>query len=372
MAMGGQIRVEGVTKRFTRVDGTVVNAVVDVTLTIEAGELLVLLGPSGCGKTTLLRSIAGLERPSEGRISGPTGLLFDAVRKVDVPIEDRRIGMVFQSYALWPHKSVLSNVTYPLRARGLGRSEARRDALVLLEKMGIRDVSEQYPHSISGGQQQRAALARAIVSTQDVVLFDEPLSNVDAFVRAKLRAEILAMQREFGFTGVYVTHDQEEAMALATRIAVMKNGRIEQIGAPRDIYHRPESLYIARFVGTTNEMEVTISSRKGKELIAQHNRLGQILCQDVEDPKRDCGSSAVVMSRPEMWRISECTLPGTLNSWRGTIVEAVFLGSRTEYVVSVNGCRVRVHELSHKWRSIGQDVQVSIDPTGLLPLPPHS
>lgn len=246
----GVVRLRDLTKRYRRADGEITAAVDGVALDVAPGEFLVLLGPSGCGKTTLLRSIAGLERPDGGTVEIDGRPVFGP--GVNVPPERRGISMVFQSYALWPHLTVHDNVAYPLQNRRgerltkAGIASRVRDSLALV---GIDHLAGQYPGELSGGQQQRIALARAFIAGDGLVLFDEPLSNIDAKVRERLRADLLAMQRRLGFAAVYVTHDQTEAMELASRVAVMRDGRIEQLGTPHDIYVRPTSRYVANFVG---------------------------------------------------------------------------------------------------------------------------
>jgi iron(III) transport system ATP-binding protein len=224
-----------------------------LSLDVQPGEMLALLGPSGCGKTTTLRIIAGLERADRGtvridgrEVDGPKG---------QVPPEDRGLGMVFQSYAVWPHKSVLENVAYPLKLKGLGSGERSAQALKALSWVRLEALSARMPHALSGGQLQRVALARALVASPKVLLLDEPLSNLDATLREELRAEIAALRARLGTTMIYVTHDQSEALALADRVAVMNKGVIEQLAPPRELYERPASPFVAAFVGGANVLE---------------------------------------------------------------------------------------------------------------------
>jgi iron(III) transport system ATP-binding protein len=249
-----RVTVQGLTRRFP---GTPPALAVDaLDLEVEEGEFLALLGPSGCGKTTTLRSVAGLERPDAGRITIGDTTVFDAGRRVDVPPDKRRIGMVFQSYALWPHLTVRRNLAYPLRAQGQraaldsGRVE---EVARVVECEGLLD---RLPAQLSGGQQQRVALARALVADPALILFDEPLSNLDARLRDQMRSELHRIHRARPFTAVYVTHDQSEALALGQRIAIMRDGRIEQLGTPEDIFERPASEYVAAFIGMANRLVV--------------------------------------------------------------------------------------------------------------------
>ena len=227
----------------------------DFTLTVERlkahdGEFLTLLGPSGCGKTTTLRIIAGLERPDSGKV------LFDGRAVNDLPPYERNIGIVFQDYALFPHMNVFKNIAFGLEMRRLPRREVERRVKRALELVGLEGLENRYPEQLSGGQQQRVALARALVVEPEVLLLDEPLSNLDAKIRERVRGEIKRIQRELGITTVYVTHDQEEAMAVSDRIAVMNFGRIEQVGKPLELYYSPKTEFVARFLGTSNILDL--------------------------------------------------------------------------------------------------------------------
>ncbi len=233
--------------------GEDVQALRGVSISVGPGELLVLLGPSGCGKTTLLRSVAGLEQPAQGEIRIGGEVVFSSARGIEASPDQRDVGMMFQSYALWPHLSAIENVMYPLRIRRRrSKPDARAAGQKMLDSLGIGHLAQRYPGELSGGQAQRVALARALAGEPAVVLFDEPLSNVDAQVRRRLRAELRETKRATGFGGIYVTHDQQEAMELADRLAVMKDGKILQIGSPREIYETPQSREVAAFVGEAN------------------------------------------------------------------------------------------------------------------------
>lgn len=335
-----RIHVEHLCKSFVRENGTRVPAVDDLSLSVAAGEFLVLLGPSGCGKTTLLRLIAGLETPDSGMISLDGAAVYDSARKVDVPPERRLAGMVFQSYALWPHMSVFENVAYPLRSARVRRAEVRQRTRAVLEKVGVGQLEGQYPGQLSGGQQQRVALARAIVAERRVILFDEPLSNVDAKVRDQLRIEILRMQRELGFTALYVTHDQEEAMTLGTRIAVLRDGEIAQLGAPREIYDAPCSPYVASFIGVVDQFRARVVERGANFAIAE-GRSGQRWRVRV---KREIAKDVVVMARPERWRLLDRVADESDNLITGIVEASVYLGgSRMEYVIRTEEGLVRAH-----------------------------
>ncbi len=227
-------------------------AVNGVSFTVGPGEHLTLLGPSGCGKTTTLRAIAGLEVPTSGSIRVDGTAMFDSARGINVATEDRGVSMVFQSYAVWPHMTVFDNVAYGLRVRQQSRAEIKANVERALDLVQMRHLADRGASKLSGGQQQRVALARAIAFSPTVVLFDEPLSNLDAKLRAEMRVELRELQRRLGITSVYVTHDQEEALAISDRVIVMNVGVIEQIGTPEQIYNRPKSRFVADFVGSAN------------------------------------------------------------------------------------------------------------------------
>ena len=281
-------------------------AVDDISFSIAKGELVTFLGPSGCGKTTSLRLIAGLELPSEGQVLiGGRDVSRD-------PASERNVGMVFQSYALFPHMNVLDNVSYGPVIRGGNKAEAQAKAREILEQVGLAGLQARLPSELSGGQQQRVAVARAIVQQPEVLLFDEPLSNVDAKLRRKVRAEIRDLQRRFGLTAVYVTHDQEEALAVSDRIVVMQAGRIAQIGTPQDLYDRPATPFVADFIGDANLIDGTV-------------RGGHFRAADLELVLAGDDGPATVSIRPE--RITLQT------GGPSKVLSATYLGSRTEYVI---------------------------------------
>jgi iron(III) transport system ATP-binding protein len=358
-----RLRLEDVNKSFRRESGQVVTAVANISFDVQEGEFLVLLGPSGCGKTTLLRCVAGLERPDDGRIEVNGSAVFDGRRGQDVPPQKRRIGMVFQSYALWPHMTVYQNIAYPLRMRGTTKSEIKTSVQRMLDMMRISDLSGQYPGQISGGQQQRVALARALVCGDNLILFDEPLSNVDAKVREHLRLELLAMQRELRFTALYVTHDQDEAMALATNIAVMANGGVAQFGSPQDIYLRPSSSYVGRFIGSTNQFAGTLSWDDGQPVVT--TTFGTI--KPAADRVRTRGEHVVIISRPERWSIG--TGPtGRDFERQGEVRAAAFVGSHSEYLVDMAGHEVKVWTLDEALLPKGSRVWCGVSRSDLLVL----
>ena len=234
-------------------------AVNGVTFTVDRGEHVTLLGPSGCGKTTTLRAIAGLEQPASGSIHIDGHAMYDASARKNIPTEQRGVSMVFQSYAVWPHMTVFDNVAYGLRVRKQSAADIKTNAERALDLVQMRHLAERPASKLSGGQQQRVALARALAFSPTVVLFDEPLSNLDAKLRAEMRVELRELQRRLDITSVYVTHDQEEALAISDRVIVMNVGVIEQIGTPEQIYNRPRSRFVADFVGSANIIKGKLS-----------------------------------------------------------------------------------------------------------------
>jgi iron(III) transport system ATP-binding protein len=312
--MSGEITVRfaGVTKAF----GAVV-AVKEVSFDIARGELVTLLGPSGCGKTTTLRMIAGLELPTAGQI-------FIGERDVtNLPATDRDVAMVFQSYALFPHMSVLENVGYGLKVSGRPKNEIRKRAAAALELVGLAHLGDRLPSELSGGQQQRVAVARAVVLEPEVLLFDEPLSNLDAKLRRRVREEIRELQQRLGLTAVYVTHDQEEALAISDRIVVMNNAVIAQIGEPRELYEAPADRFVADFIGDANVVEVTIAAVDGDvaEVIVGNARRRL--------PSRGLGRGPAHLAlRPEGLVVRASPGDGAIG---GRIKRASYLGSHVEY-----------------------------------------
>lgn len=355
-----RIRIRNLTKRFHS-RGQEVVAVDNVSLDVAPGEIVVLLGPSGCGKTTLLRCVAGLEHAEEGEVEINGSVVFSSRRRVSLAPERRRISMVFQSYALWPHMSVFDNVAYPLRSRRVNKGEIRDRVQAALDKVGCGHLLSRYPGQLSGGQQQRVALARAIVAGDGVILFDEPLSNVDAKVREQLRIELLAMHRDLRFSALYVTHDQTEATVLADRIAVMNSGRTVQVGPPREIYERPTSRYVAEFIGTANTLEGVVEDCQGDRVSLQTSA-GQLMATAGLDGLTP-GQKVVVVIRPEHCFMKTGGEPQDINGWQGVVESVLFLGSHSEYVVNVGGSRVLVWSMQTHGIGEGNQVWLSLDPS---------
>lgn len=335
-----RIEVTGLTKIYRRAGGKTIKPIDSIDLTVEENELVVLLGPSGCGKTTLLRCVAGLERPDDGEIRVNGELVFSARQKVFVPPDKRKLSMIFQSYALWPHMTVFQNVAYPLQNQGVRASEIHERVLKVLALVGIAGLEAQHPGRISGGQQQRVALARALVANADVVLFDEPLSNVDAQVRSQLRFELQRMQRQIGFSGLYVTHDQTEAMELAHRVAVLETGRIAAIGSPRAIYDNPASEYVANFVGISNLLPGKVNSVSEKVILVD-TPIGAVQMAPSQQPLKR-GDAVQILIRPERFRIQAETPSSEGNRFQARIEGRLFSGPHTEYVAIVGDTTLRI------------------------------
>jgi iron(III) transport system ATP-binding protein len=322
------LKVEGLNTEYPSERGETVRAARDVSFEVPQGQLFTLLGPSGCGKTTTLRSIAGLERPRSGEISVGGRVVYSGSRGVFVAPNRRGFGMVFQSYAIWPHMSVFQNAAFPLEvgARRLGRAQIRDKVMQVLAAVQLDALAEREATKLSGGQQQRLALARALAMEPQLLLLDEPLSNLDAKLRERMRFELKRLQRDLKITTVYVTHDQSEALALSHSIAVMNEGRIEQIGPPRDIYEKPRSRFVADFVGTTNFIE-------GEVLAGGRARtaIGDI---EMEGGEARAGERVMLSIRPEDVELSEARPEGA-NVWQGRVDQKVFLGEFVDFQVKL-------------------------------------
>lgn len=311
--------LDNVTKVFEQGKSSV-QAVDGVSLDIRGGEFLTLLGPSGCGKTTTLRLVAGFEFPTGGRI------LLDGKDIGNVPPNQRPMAMVFQSYALFPHLNVFENVAYGLRLKKMREVEIREAVEIVLHMMNLSGLEKRYPHQLSGGQQQRVALARAMVMKPKLLLFDEPLSNLDAKLRTQMRTEIRRLQQRLGITSIYVTHDQAEAMSLSDRIAVMNQGRIEQVGRPTDIYLRPASVFVADFIGHANFIETRVSHQQdGQATVTVLGKTVTLPCS----PEMRVGDAAYAVIRPEAVQLTADPTGASGHQ----VSSAVYLGSSVEYEV---------------------------------------
>jgi iron(III) transport system ATP-binding protein len=327
------VTIKNLNKTFMTARGTV-QAVRDVNLAIERGEFFSLLGPSGCGKTTTIRCLAGLENPDEGEIFLGDEVVFSRARNRMIPVHQRKIGMVFQSYAIWPHMNVFDNVAFPLRygmSKRPSESEIRQGVMNALALVQMAEFESRPATQLSGGQQQRVALARSLVRNPEVVLLDEPLSNLDAKLRVETRLELRQLLKKAGATAVYVTHDQAEAFAVSDRIGVMLNGRLVQVGKPREIYLHPSESFIADFVGRINFVEGTVS--RDKKVV--ETPIGSIECPGLE--RFTAGERVKLGIRAESIKLSEGGEAGGVNSFPGMVRSAVFLGEHID-------CEVTLHD----------------------------
>ncbi len=300
-----------------------VRAVNRLSLEIHQGEFVTLLGPSGCGKTTTLRLIAGFEFPTSGRI------LLDGEVINDLPPNKRPMAMVFQNYALFPHMSVFDNISYGLKVKKQPTDLIRESVEIVMQLMNLVGLGDRMPHQLSGGQQQRVALARALVMQPKVLLFDEPLSNLDAKLRVQMRVEIRRLQQRLGITTVYVTHDQAEAMSLSDRVVVIRDGQIEQVGTPSEIYQQPASLFVADFIGRANFIESTVQGRADGRMT--FDLFGRLLTLPASQGEFTAGEPVYLVIRPEAVRVSRQE-----GRYAGEVKQMVYLGSTVEYEVETH------------------------------------
>jgi ABC-type Fe3+/spermidine/putrescine transport system ATPase subunit len=337
------LRIQNLYKTFDRVV-----AVNRINLEIAEGEFFTLLGSSGCGKTTTLRMVGGLEKPDGGAIYLGDQCLVSSEKNLFVKPEKRNMGMVFQSYALWPHMTVFENVSYPLRLRGIKGRQAEKKVAEVLALVGLGGLEERQAPALSGGQQQRVALARALVFSPKILLLDEPLSNLDAQLREEMRRELKALQRRVNVTVIFVTHDQIEALSLSDRIAIMKFGELEQVGTPEDVYYHPATPFVRDFLGKTfllsgkvvavsdEHIQIEVQGVGASALTLQRHNISSS-----SDGFPKFGQLAMVAIRPEKIALSERVSGGESNVVEGTLQASQFLGDRYEYTVTL-GSETRV------------------------------
>lgn len=332
------IRLENLVKKFGSLE-----AVSHVSLDIQDGELFTLLGPSGCGKTTILRLIGGFHKPDQGEV------FFGKRAVAHIPPYERNIGMVFQNYALWPHMKISENVAYGLRIKKFPKSEIREKVNRTLGLVNLKGLEDRYPGQLSGGQQQRVALARALVLNPDVLLLDEPLSNLDAKIRLQVRAEIRKLQKELGITTIYVTHDQEEALTLSDRIAVLNQGKLQQTGTPLDLYEKPERPFVADFIGINNLISgVVEGGDKGEDRIRVKTPFGTII--SLNNGRLKASEKCIVCVRPETASIGpSVTQEEDFNSIPGTISFASYIGNTVRYDVEIGRDTIFKVDVQNPW-----------------------
>ena len=348
-------------------DYKIAKALDGVTLKIEAGELFFLLGPSGCGKTTLLRSLAGFVELDGGSI------FIGDVDVTHLAPQKRNTGMVFQSYALWPHLTIIENVAFGLKLQKLGAKEIRTRSEEALEQVQMLSHATKKPNQLSGGQQQRVALARALVIRPSCLLLDEPLSNLDAKLRAEMRTEIRRICKQNGLTGVYVTHDQKEALSVADRIAVMRSGKIVQIGTPIDLYYRPASRFVADFIGQANFLHATARVDWAGGAIFESS-LGPIQAAHIPDFARIEGTEVTLAIRPEAIRRGKYEHNPDINTFRAAIASLTYLGETLQYRLNIEDAEhhfMEIMELSRSPNLLHENDVVSwwIDPEHIIVLP---
>lgn len=366
-ARSSNVTLINLTKRFKSLDGSgEVLAVDDVNLEVKTGELVTILGPSGCGKTTTLRMIAGFEYPTSGSI------LIGDKDVAKIPPNKRGLSMVFQSYALFPHLTIYENVAYGLRVQKLPANEIRERTERALDLMQLTTMAKRYPSQVSGGQQQRIALARAIVIEPSVLLFDEPLSNLDAKLREYMRDELRKLQKRLGITSLYVTHDQSEAMAISDRVVIMKEGRIRQVGTPREIYAFPKSRFVADFMGKANFLEVEVLGTNGES--ARIDIGGKTFIVPRAGRVRPNSGSALLVVRPEALRLISLANVENEIPLKGCVDRFTYFGNIARYEVATENGPLLIESYNPEASSIfeeGDNVGVLIDFESVRLLPPE-
>lgn len=363
------IEVRSLVKIYQDGESVGVKAVNDITFTVDEGRFYTLLGPSGCGKTTTLRCIAGLEKANGGEILVAGKKVYSAKDNTFIPAYRRPIGMVFQSYAIWPHMTVFENVAFPLRVgkQKVSNTEVKKKVSTALEQVELGEYEERMATQLSGGQQQRLALARALVREPQVLLLDEPLSNLDAKLRERMRFELRELQRRLRITTLYVTHDQIEALSMSNVIAVMNSGVIVQEGAPRDVYMAPKTKFVANFIGSTNQLPGQVTTVDGRGMGTVRTEDGEVACGVIEGLK--AGSSAVVVIRPESINL-HLQKPATVaNVIEGKIGAAMFLGEYLDCNIELGKNTLQTHQRHSLQIRRGDPVWVELPAGECMALP---
>ncbi len=337
------------------------NAVDDLSLEIKQGEIFALLGPSGCGKSTTLRQIAGLDQPDSGDILLKDKPLFSSSKNIFVPAQKRNMGMVFQSYAIWPHLTVFETVAYPLRLRRWANADIDAAVRAIIKQVGLEGMEDRASPTLSGGQQQRVALARALVYKPDVLLLDEPFSNLDVKLREQMRVELKILQRRVGVSVVLVTHDQSEALSLADRLAVMNAGKIEQIGRPIELYDEPATPFVRDFIGQTTKFatHITNVASNGDASIEIGDRKFPLVGTASSFIRRQAGENVVACIRPERIAVASAAQGHGGNELEGIVETMLFLGDRYECLVQIGGQAILAYVPSSEKLSEGQRVPLA-------------
>ena len=366
------LSVRSLNTEYKTQKGPPVKAAQDVCFEVPKGMFFTLLGPSGCGKTTTLRSIAGLERPTSGEIEVNGRVVYSSPQGLFVPPNKRNFGMVFQSYAIWPHMTVFANAAFPLEVRDNrpSKTQIADKVMKVLHAVGLDHLAERDATKLSGGQQQRLALARALVMEPELLLLDEPLSNLDAKLRDRMRVELKRIQRELGLTTIYVTHDQGEALALSHEIAVMSEGRIVQIGSPRTIYERPLNRFVADFIGSTNFVDGEVLGKdEATGLIRVRTRLGDLMA--TSEAQMAAGSPVTLSIRPEDVELTEEAAPEgrLLNLCEGVMDLRVFLGDFVDFQVKVGEYMLQSRGHPSLRTPVGAKINIRMDPHKCVALP---
>ena len=360
-----EIKIKGLTRHYFS-DGRVIKALDRVDLTIPANQIFTLLGPSGCGKTTLLRCIVGLESPDEGEIAIGDEIVWSREKNIFVPPENRGLGMVFQTYAIWPHMNVFENVAYPLTTRKLAKDEVRAKVTKALKFVQLEGFENRPATKLSGGQQQRVALARALVAEPKVILFDEPLSNLDAKLREETRKELRHFLTELQITAVYVTHDRIEALALSDQVAIMRSGRIVEIGDPKQVYFNSGNQFVADFIGRANLIKGRIASQDGQHAVID-TEIGAI--RGLNSQQLAPGAVAALCVRPEFISLADKPAGEGDNIFRGRMETLVFIGEAYEGDIRV-GDQLFTTTVSPTVQMIeGDEVSISFNPDHCFLLP---
>jgi iron(III) transport system ATP-binding protein len=354
--MAAIVSAHSLRKTFQRVQ-----AVNDVTFDVQEGQFVTLLGPSGCGKTTTLRLIAGLDENDGGEIFLNGRLVSSPEKGIYVPPEKRGIGMVFQSYAIWPHMTVFENVAFPLRIRRRSRTEIKAKVEKVLQLFDLLDLAPRLSTKLSGGQQQRVAIARALAIEPAILLMDEPLSNLDAKLRERMRFELRELQRRTGIATLYVTHDQAEAMVLSDQIVVMNNGRIEQMGTPEEIYDRPLTRFVSDFIGLSNifPIETVAPSEAGAIRVKVKQNGRELVCRVLNYDAHRAKRMALI--RPENVRMGgRGEFPTSINVWPGTVQSTVYFGENRDYLIKIDDVVLRARTSSDVLFQAGDSVSVHL------------